>query len=373
MFSLHAWLAMACTGIPHVSVSGTHYEVGLGIGSALKRSIRSALQDPRSELQRAILPYVQTAVGRHAYQSLLRASVAFYPELLDEIHGIADGASLPFTLVATANLAHELSGLAVPHRSLREDLQCSDMMRAGVVRDSFIAHNEDGSALLSNTTYIVSANVSGHQFTAFTYPGLLSSASFGFNAHGVMFTDNALFPEINLGGVGQMFLHRRMLEASSIDHAIRMHNETNCASGFNLNLASTTEPGRVVGLEVAPGKRLSKIELRNGSAYMHFNEYRRLHHAGAPEPSSEHRLRRAEEMCHCTDGPPTVSVARSILGDTADSEYPIFRRGTPEDPDVTLCTVVFDSAAATMQIFRQNPTAGLPELTLSVPRPAPHT
>ena len=51
-------------------------------------------------------------------------------------------------------------------------------------------------------------------------------------------------------------------------------------------------------------------------------------------PSSDHRLQRVKELPH----PVSLDDLRSILGDTEDMEYPIFRTATPPDSVETLAT-----------------------------------
>ena len=52
------------------------------------------------------------------------------------------------------------------------------------------------------------------------------------------------------------------------------------------------------------------------------------------DPSSVHRQQRVKEM----PSPKTAGDLRSILGDTKDKEYPIFRTATPPDSAETLAT-----------------------------------
>lgn len=52
------------------------------------------------------------------------------------------------------------------------------------------------------------------------------------------------------------------------------------------------------------------------------------------DPSSVHRLQRVREL----PPPKTLKELRSILGDTQDMEYPIFRTASPPDSGETLAT-----------------------------------
>ena len=52
------------------------------------------------------------------------------------------------------------------------------------------------------------------------------------------------------------------------------------------------------------------------------------------DPSSEHRLERVRQL----PPPKDATDIRSILGDTEDKEYPIFRTGSPPETMATLAT-----------------------------------
>ena len=68
---------------------------------------------------------------------------------------------------------------------------------------------------------------------------------------------------------------------------------------------------------------------------VHCHRYLRQNVSQAIDPSSEHRLERVRQL-----PPPKDAIdIRSILGDTEDKEYPIFRTGSPPDTGVaTLAT-----------------------------------
>ena len=68
---------------------------------------------------------------------------------------------------------------------------------------------------------------------------------------------------------------------------------------------------------------------------MFCDRYLRQNVSQRVDPSSEHRLERVRQLTPPTD----ASGIRSILGDTADNQYPIFRTGVPPDSGVaTLAT-----------------------------------
>jgi hypothetical protein len=78
----------------------------------------------------------------------------------------------------------------------------------------------------------------------------------------------------------------------------------------------------------------------------HFNEYIYLDTPQQPDPSSEWRMKRYNEM-----KPVTKDTLIEFLGDTKYSEYPVYRTGNVS----TLATAIYDFEQATVAIYTTNP------------------
>ena len=86
------------------------------------------------------------------------------------------------------------------------------------MRSARLRAMRDGDPLLKQTAFYVNASVSGSPWHfAFRYPASLSGHAFGFNAHGLTMSMNALSPEaVDVSGVGVYFLcHAAFLQPSS--------------------------------------------------------------------------------------------------------------------------------------------------------------
>ena len=102
----------------------------------------------------------------------------------------------------------------------------------------------------------------------------------------------------------------------------------------------------------------------SGPSYFHANQYRRLAVPQFSDSSSNHRLA-VYETQNFTDASghrdryrnaSTIFGARALLGDTTDSNYPVYRTGTSKlDDGVTLTTAVFDPASAMLYVYAGNP------------------
>jgi len=275
---------------------------------------------------------------------------------------MAAGTGFPFETVMAANMMAELSALA----GLKGVTDCSDIL-VKTADQTLIGHNEDNDNGTLHTSFIVVAHITANNsestnYTSMHYPGQLAGDSFGFNAHGLVFTTNALFPtDMNLGGIPRIFLGRDLLNARDInDLASRVNTPHLRASGFSVNAASVHD-GRVFNLELAPNY-FSMREVHGTTA--HFNQYLLLHTPSHVEPSSDHRLARYQKF------PPPTNAQEifAVLGDNEDKEYPIYRNGeAPDTSIVTIATALFDLRQRTLNVYTTNPkTAGGPALVFDI-------
>jgi hypothetical protein len=343
-----------------VRVRGTLYDVGNAVGSAFATSIRAKLA---GEGYQALWTYIQTPPGSVQFADMRNAvnSSAEFRPFLEEVRGLADGANISYDKALMMQMGDELENLSGDHVD-----HCTDVLAPtatgqgtfypapeGVEIAGVPAHNEDGGRINYGLTYlleadVVDATVGDHSFTAYCYPGQLPTGAFGFNSFGVFFTTNGLFPKvIDSKAVPRHFVSRKALASPTTGSVIELLERTRVACGFSLNLGSTAEHHRLWNIETAAGDDFSVLEVsKHLSAAdpsvpdysFHMNEFLRLEAAQTPDPSSAHRLARAEAMAAPTD----VASVLDILGDTTDPSYPIYRTGAPPDEYATLATATFE-------------------------------
>lgn len=344
--------------------------------------------------------YVKTPAGSKAIKSLRSAveSSPVYSAYLEEVRGMAEGANITLDDAFLMQCGDELENLMkvhVPH--------CSDIVNPEIGAGGLLAHNEDAGVSSFDwrtgapLTYMVSAEVEDTSvastdasgYTALCYPGQLPTGAFGFNTRGVFFSLNGLFPEhVNITGIPRHFVHRHLLTSPSIDALVSRLQETDVACGFSINVASVTEPGRMLNIEVATGRQWSIIELQRGKLAkeitntcsaaaagagevcagsplpvgagpqpwpfpfpdgskgsdpastnynFHFNEYVRLPTAQFPDPSSFARATAASAL----PAPASEDAAKHVLGNKSNGTYPLWRNGAPPDGIATICTALF--------------------------------
>lgn len=329
--------------IPEFEVQGSHFEVGQAIGRQFSTQIQESFRN--YPLLHKILPYYRSPEGQALYQELLELNRACYPGFVAELEGIAQGADHPFEELFLANLRGEYRGYL-----LNEGEGCFD---CAVLTEetALLGHNEDGSPAFRDSLYVIHAQIEDKPaFTALSYPGFLCGNAFGFNAEGLCFSCDSVQPRQVRVGIGRHFLARSLLEARSLDDAIRRVTVPGRAAGFSYTIGSAVER-RIVHVEVAPqAHHVRKVE----GCYVHANHYRELDVAQVVGTSSRVRIERAAELLQQTP-PGDAEGVLSLLGDEGDERYPIYGTATSLDSSATLCTALFDLDARWLRVYTGHP------------------
>jgi hypothetical protein len=265
---------------------------------------------------------------------------------VSELEGLAQGARRPFEELLLVNLRGE-------YREHLRDLGRGCFDCALVTDDTaLIGHNEDGSPAFRGSLYLVQAEVEGKTgFTALSYPGFLCGNAFGFNREGICISVDNVRPRGARLGVGRHFIARSLLEAASLDDAIKRMTVAGRASGFGHTIGSIHER-RVVYVEVAP--EVHHVREIQG-CYVHATHYLELTDVDQIiDPSSRARVERANAILE-SNPPLDAAGVLSLLGDETNEEYPIYRTATPPDKNATLHTVLFDLDARRLRIYTGHP------------------
>eukprot|EP01013_Petalomonas_cantuscygni_P040757 TRINITY_DN72908_c0_g1_i1.p1 TRINITY_DN72908_c0_g1~~TRINITY_DN72908_c0_g1_i1.p1 ORF type:complete len:501 (+),score=82.97 TRINITY_DN72908_c0_g1_i1:86-1588(+) len=314
-------------------------------------------------------------------------------------------------------------------RGGRVTLGCSDVLARGV-DGAVLAHNEDNDRIDKSTAFIVTASfrppalaaatspraaplvrgpkaVSATEggFQAFAYAGALPGWAFGVTSAGVALSVNALYPPlVDAAGAPTSMLCRHTLGATSVGDAFARAVVRPAASGFNVNgvgrsghmfgmdrsarrlARGAAEDVAVGNVEVAPAPYAPSrwtVTAPGGHAF-HFNVYTRLNASSGPALSSVHRRAAAERVWPLSEVNASATVADvvhravRVLGDTSDTDWPIYRTGASakDDNATTAATALFvvRSTGATggwqpqgvWHLYRGNPATTAPLLTLPI-------
>lgn len=341
--------------IEQFEAGGSHHEVGLAIGRRFGDRIHR-LFDKYEFLQERLLPFYRSSTGGRFYRSFLDLHRTRFPEYVSELEGMAQGAERPFEEIFLVNLRGECEGLMALEAQAGENAgtggdACTDCLVLNPDA-ALIGHNEDGTPAALGNMYVVRAKVDGDgSFNVLSYPGFLPGNAFGFNDYGVMHTINALSPRHVRVGLGRHFIARSLLDARSLDDAVKRATVSGRAAGFNYNIGSISER-RVVSIEVSPDSHhVHDVQ----GYYVHTNHYLNLIHVEQEiTPSSRKRLERAQSLCRSTS-PTEAAHVLALLGDQGDRDYPIHCDATPPETNATLCSVLFDLDARQAKIFEGHP------------------
>ncbi|XP_022881302.1 uncharacterized protein LOC111398572 isoform X1 [Olea europaea var. sylvestris] len=328
------------------------YQMGFMIGQRFSKMIKSRLATDLI-LQNQLLPFAQTPKSQPILQSLAITNKKKFPEYWDELLGTADGSGSPFLEIMLLNFRKEILPF-VPQTTVDSkndddtNDDCSDIL---LVSDSMAvaAHNEDANVALVGHTYLIKGILSnGISFIAYTYAGELPSCAFGFNSLGMAFTLNSVPPteeEIVAGAIGRNFVSRDLLEAQSIDDALKRVHSPEVSIGHSYNVIDI-RTRRILNIETASRNRYSIREVGT-EPFFHANMYLHLHVQQAHDDNSLCRGERAALLPKRSK-----SDFLSLLGNNKDAKYPIYMTGPLL---YTLCTAVIDLDEQTFSIMEGNP------------------
>ena len=301
-----------------------------------------------------------------------------YPELLEEMSGLASGANVPLDAVMLLNAMEEFSSLSEGGATpARDTSHCTDVF-ANSAESPCFGHNEDDDEELRDFSVIINATIFVNssvveRYYAWALVGTMGGDCFGWNMHGMVFSENSLYPpKLNYADAVPCTVKSRALyRAHNFAELMGLHTlGPRVSAGFSFNAASTTPDPRtgsyvITNFEEAPlsSTCVHRVEAELAKPfnseeaapfwYSHVNMYQCLP-IGETHPSSSHRHKRLEELGRL-HAPRTPADVRRMLGDTADKEYPIYRNASAPDDSATLGTAIFDLKKRTAQIFTVNP------------------
>lgn len=346
----------------------SHYDFGLAMGQQTASNIKRRYR--LSTSLDFVLQFYNTTEGKKIFKSFVDLHDAAFPEYMDELRGIADGANQPFSTVFIMNLleemryAAEISGFGT---FPRQD-HCSDYSVCDKIT-CFDVHNEDSGVDAANTSTLITVNgingPNGVNFTGFAYAGDLVTGGFGWNTHRVAFSLNYLGPvnnEVAVPGLGRVFIARDMLQADSVQDCLKRGTRMGQCAAHNYQIMTMNPNSEyyrtILNVEVASHGRFSVHPISASDEdppYWHTNMFQSMQIHQNIDWSSFGRNKRVSELPIPTD----AAEALSVLGDQYNRSWPIFHDEVTLHTDLskgwTLATVHFDIDAGKATLFSGNP------------------
>jgi hypothetical protein len=341
--------------IDQFEANGTHQEIGVAMGRRIAGALHAFFEN-YDALQEELLPFYSTPAGRDYYEAFLRLHRTRFPDYMAELEGMAQGAERPFEEIFLVNLRGEFKGLLQLESQAggttgRGHAGCTDCL-VFTPDVALIGHNEDGSPAALDNMFAVRVNAGNNSvFTALCYPGFLPGNAFGVNQTGVLHTVNHVSPRQVRVGLGRHFIARSLLDAPTLDDAVKRATVPGQAAGFNYNIGSLSER-RMVSIEVSPdGHHVHKVR----GHYLHTNHYLNLMDVDQEITlSSRARLARGRALCRAAPPTGTADVL-ALLGDRTDRDTPIYCEARPPERNVTLCSALFDLDSRELRIYSGHP------------------
>jgi isopenicillin-N N-acyltransferase-like protein len=214
---------MTADPIPVIEVRGSHREVGRQIGERMRPTLQRMLPRLREDLVTGVTWEDMMQQGR----TYLTHSRAVYPQYVEELEGIAEGADLPFEELFL-EMCEELWEAAAWRG-------CTDMVargRATADGATLVAHNNDLGPETEAELVILKVQAGDEpQFLGISVGGAGYSA--GFNAAGISMTGNQVSCNDIRPGVPRLLMVRAILAARRLEEALNACLLPQRASNYN--------------------------------------------------------------------------------------------------------------------------------------------
>ncbi len=232
--------------IPLVRVKGSHREMGQQVGEAFRDQIQHHIQNAHILIEAS---YTTLELNWNGAQIQARKYMPFaqerYPQYVEEMAGLAEGAEVAFGDVAVVN-ALEAVTMDALHLSKCTSMAVNETRTTN--GHVMIAHNEDWLPEDEPDIYLIHATPDDEPpYLAMTYGALLPNI--GFNAYGIAQCCDSVHPDDSRIGIPRVFVSRAVLAKKSPGEAIREAIIPRRAAGYNHLIAH--ESGELYNVEVS--------------------------------------------------------------------------------------------------------------------------
>lgn len=316
-----------------VTVEGSHFEMGVQHGRALKQVIRNNVKGFCSKVLELADNENSSKDLRASYETIYRNHFGY---VLDEIHGIANGSDLEYEDTLFFLMVWEFLDNCVPENRRRSFLHsvkaietvdsCSCIVAAGAATvngKSLATQNSDWPSLpmLSPIPFAIKASPRGRfKFVGRALAGFLGAPKvIGFNEKGLTFVSSGVHQ--NAGGefgVPPLFMVREALEHFSTVKEVLSFVQTIpkwSHSGENVDVVDAS--GSMARISVSSNR--VAVATTQGDFLTSTNHYpKEIQHLGpSPDdyPSSYHRYARLTEIIKENYGKISPGLIMTLMSD----------------------------------------------------------
>jgi len=341
---------------PLIEVAGTNHEMGQQIGEACRKQVQHSVANAHVLIDQSYNTLELTWDGAKIQaRKYLPFAEERYPQYVDEIHGMAEGANVAFDDLMVVN-AMEAVTMDALHLTRCTSFAVNEQRTAdGHV---LLAHNEDWIPEDENDVYVISAKPRDEPpFLAMTYGGLLPNV--GFNAYGIAQAIDSVYPNDSRMGIPRLVVARAVLAARRISGALGRTLVSHRAAGYNHLIVH--ESGEMYSVEVS-ARRFDILHGTDG--YMtHTNHYlsstmKEIEKDPEELISSRVRYFRANRLLR-ENSTHTIKTLQAIQKDHVNLPNSICNHNIegidPMDRESTITAFVIDLTAREMHIAWGNP------------------
>ncbi|MEE9119035.1 MAG: C45 family peptidase [Calditrichia bacterium] len=322
--------------LPVIRVSGSNYDIGFQIGKNFRHRINSVFTSS------TILRLNKTRDQKNPgwLDKLYEQSNEKFPQYIQEIKGIADGAGIDFRDALIHNFRHCLSSVG----------GCATIVFKSPQK-IILGHNEDYEPAIAENSYITIAQLENDtKFLALTNAGSIPGNAWAFNSHGLVFALDSLPPLPNQNpnlGFPRILLDRYILEAQTLEEAILRAQMYSPRSGTMSYTIISMKEFRGINIETtATETSLTEI----ADIFYHVNHYTSETfenlYANIPAGTSRPRHERGKELLK------VVSSSKEGIIKILSDEILHFdnRMDEVEGFLTTFCTPIFEISANSINL-----------------------
>lgn len=346
---------------PLVEVSGTPRERGRSYGEQASARVKRGIAHYSAQLEAGKLgwPEVEALVAR--FEPTI---AAFEPAYIDEMHGIAEGAGVPYAAIVLLNARTEILKLA--QRKQRGEPAPDDpdgctglVVLPGATSEGSLIHamDWDWKAECAETTVVLKVRRDdGPDYLTFTEAGALART--GFNAAGISITANYLECDRDYRklGVPLALIRRKVLEQQQLALAMSAVYTTQKSAANNMIVAHAN--GIAIDFECAPDETF-QVHPQQG-LLVHANHFQspvalsKLVDRGvATTPDSLYRDLRVRSLIEPHLGKVTTDVVKTALFDDFETPWAVCRpprMNTSNNLSATVAMLVMEPARGMMEV-----------------------
>lgn len=363
---------MKTTSYPRIRVSGTAFERGEQYGRLAKEQVRHSRRGYEKSFAAKSVSWPQAVAQAREYQPAIEE---FFPEIWQEVLGIAEGSGLPWEDILAVNCRTEILWRALRETTERTSRRAA-AERQGECSSFAIAptHTASGRTLVGqNWDWLIHGFDSvvlleveredGPNYITIVEAGLLGKTM--LNEHGLGLAVNTLATSVDGDAPGVPFhvLLRALADCKHAFDAVELLAATPRAAAGNYVIGSAG--GAILNIETGPGgiENLNLQSAEHGKV-MHTNHFLDPLHRGhdlAPLAMSDSyvRLGRLRQMIGVEAPAVTIGQLDAALRDHTDAPGSICCHPDTRSESAaqwsTVMSVVMDLESRTLHLSEGNP------------------